>query len=176
MSSPTQNKTQNFHVPVEAESNAVDKQPTTVPNMTSAQQPAEKADRLRGGCFPCAVRSPFVFDLQFRVKRRTCSGSASPCFAASHQLLLYRHRRLKGADRTSQSCSPPSLYSLNYRYVLCIPELLRSRIVPFYSSLHNCSSLSSLVGQLPYSSPQAVSSLAASNSRTNRFPNHITYR
>jgi len=32
------------------EDKAVAKQPTAVPNMNSAEQPDEKAERLRGGC------------------------------------------------------------------------------------------------------------------------------
>lgn len=97
MSPPTENTIRNVYPPVEMESKGVDRQPTAVPKMTPAQEPAEKADRLRGGCIPCPVRSYCVFGSRSRFKShaydRVDAAAAFPYLAASDEPLL--HKRLK---------------------------------------------------------------------------------
>ncbi|KAF9644417.1 hypothetical protein BDM02DRAFT_3131771 [Thelephora ganbajun] len=72
MSLLTGNVIQDAHARMGMEGKTVNKQPTVVPNMTSVQQPTERADRLRGGCISCPVRPSSVFGLWLRFEKRTC--------------------------------------------------------------------------------------------------------
>lgn len=136
MSPLAENAIQNFHSQVETEPKAVDKQPIAAPNMTPAQQPAEEADRLRGGCLPCLwwpilVRPPFVSGLWFLSKKHTC--------------------RLSAACAAPPAPSRPATRLINYRYGPVSWPLLHSRTVPpFPSSLCVCSSSGFLAQSLPY--------------------------
>ena len=86
MTLPTENVTQNVRVHMEMDAKTVDKQPTAVPDITpTGKQPAEKADRLRGGCIPCPVRplrldDGLIFNLY--VTSSVDAFSASPYLAA----------------------------------------------------------------------------------------------
>lgn len=104
MSPRAENVTQDVHSQVETESKAVEKQPTAVPDMTSAQhEPAEKADRLRGGCIPCPVRASFAFRLRFashegRTRRVDAVAAAFPYPAAAKEPLLNRGSSFKRTE------------------------------------------------------------------------------
>lgn len=59
MSHHAKNITKSASVHGEMENKVIDKQPTGVQKMAADQKPPEKADRMRGGCCPCPVRSAF---------------------------------------------------------------------------------------------------------------------
>ena len=174
MSPPAEIAIQDVHGQVETDTKAVDKQPTAVPNMTSAQKPAEKADRLRGGCIPCPVRSSFVFGLRFISEKctyRVDAVAAFPYLAAAKEPLLYRGSSV--LNHISQPCSPPSLYLINYSV---------SRTL----ALSGCTPLTLLVTYMYMIPRRLAPSLSRCptflidwfprNLRAKRFPNHTPYR
>lgn len=101
MSLPTENSVRKAPANMETESKAVGKQPTAVPDMSPAQQPAKKAGRLRGGCIPCPVRSSFAFSLRFGLR------SVHPVLPLHpHTLLLHlTSRRPARASSVSITCN-----------------------------------------------------------------------
>ena len=133
MSLPTENAVRKAPANMETESKAVGKQPTAVPDMSPAQQPAKKAGRLRGGCIPCPVRSSFAFSLRFGLR------SVHPVLPLHpHTLLLHltsrRPARASGVPITCNLPMTPPLYFLSFVsfsvFQTCTPANCISLLVP----------------------------------------------